>query len=251
MMKTIPMLLLVVLTGIVAFAQEKAVDCELASVVVVDGQAKEWPMEWIIDSDDPKFSYNICSDNSSLFIRARVKDESVRRKLAVFGFTVWLDPNGKKKKKLGLKFPTGTEGLEKMEQANKAAERNMSSGQRADFQKEVNRYFISDVEILELIGLSDNPLTSTRSGITNGIKVAIGSDEEDAYVYEAQIPFKSFRLSKASIETLGVGFETGKYVPKPQKNATSASSAQSRGGQSYMAGPFGYSTSYWVTVKMK
>ena len=45
-------------------------------------------------------------------------------------------------------------------------------------QKEINKEFIKDVEVLELIGLADDPLTSTRSGITNGIKVALAADEE-------------------------------------------------------------------------
>ena len=133
------------------------------------------------------------------------------------------------------------------------------------------------MEILELIGLADNPLTSTRSGITNGIKVAIASDDEGAYVYEALIPFKSFRISKASISTLGIGFETGKYVPPPIK-APSGGNAVPQGGyggSGYGSGYGGYggygggsisrgmggpsrgsspmtsSSSYWFTVKMK
>jgi len=249
-MKSMFVLLLVGMLSASGFAQDeqsKKAECDLASVLVADGQAKEWPMEWITDADDPKFSYNICSDNSNLYVRVKLKDELVRRKMALFGFTMWLDPNGKKKRKVGLKFPTGSEGSERMELIKQAGERTMSSGERADFQKEVNRYFIKDLEILELIGLADNPLTSTRSGITNGIKVGLGIDEEESYIYEAQVPFKSFRLSKAAIENLGVGFETGKYVPKAQKNAD----ATSRSNQSRNSGPMGIPTSYWVVVKMK
>jgi hypothetical protein len=150
---------------------------------------------------------------------------------------------------------------------------NMSSGKRADFQKEVNVKFIKDIEVLELIGLADDPLTSTRSGITNGIKVAIAADAEDAYEYEAIIPFKSYRLSKASISTLGIGFETGKYVAKPPKNSTGAGTNGSpsqgysgRGAGGYGAGgargggirpsnysnnPLATSTSLWTTVNLK
>jgi uncharacterized membrane protein YgcG len=267
-MKSIIALLIVTMPSVSVIGQDKKEvvnNCEMASVFVADGEANEWPMEWIVDADEPKFSYNICSDNSNLYVRVKLKDETVRRKLAIFGFTMWLDPNGKKKKKLGLKFPTGTEGAEKMELVKQSGNRNMSSGERATFQKDMNKYFIKDVEILELIGLSDDPLTSTRSGITNGIKVGIGVDQEDAYIYEAQVPFKSFRLSKASIENLGVGFETGKWVPKQPKNSQAGGGGggggggyggggQRRGGgggQYQSAGPMGYSTSYWVTVKLK
>jgi hypothetical protein len=248
-MKSFFVLLIAGICG-AALAQEKPANCELAPVVVVDGQANEWPLDWIADPDDPKFSYNVCSDNSNLYVRVKLKDETVRRKVALFGFTMWLDPNGKKKKKVGLKFPTGAEGTEKWDQLP-VLKQNMSSGERSDYQKEVNRFFVKDLEILELIGLSDDPLVSTRSGITNGIKVAIGVDDEEAYIYEAIVPFKSFRLSKAAIENLGVGFETGKFVPKPQKSASVNANANSRGAQASMAGPMAYASSYWISIKMK
>lgn len=142
---------------------------------------------------------------------------------------------------------------------------------------------VRDLEVLELIGLADDPLTSTRSGITNGIKVAIAVDEDGAYVYESLIPFKSYRLSKASISTLGIGFETGKFVPPTPKNTGtqgvpsqgySGRGATGRGyggggggyggggggfggggGQgmrpSYQNNPMSSATSLWVSLKMK
>ena len=238
-------------------------NCQLSSVVQIDGQANEWPMEWMVDTEK-KFSYNVCSDDNNIYIRMKTKDELIRRKMALFGFTVWMDPNGKKKRKLGLRFPTGIEAQERMVALRQTGDPNtMSAGQRADFQKEINKIFIRDVEVLELIGLADDPLTSTRSGITNGIKVAIAADDEEAYIYEAIIPFKSFRLSKSSIATLGIGFETGKYVMKAPKTPNTGVGTQGPGGngystarnmnrgQSYSNDPMASSTSYWVSVKLK
>ena len=153
-------------------------NCQLSAVIQIDGQANEWPMEWMVDTEK-NFSYNVCSDDNNIYIRMKTKDELIRRKMALFGFTVWMDPNGKKKRKLGLRFPTGIEAQERMVALRQTGDPNtMSAGQRADFQKEINKIFIRDVEVLELIGLADDPLTSTRSGITNGIKVAIAADED-------------------------------------------------------------------------
>ena len=252
------------------FAQDAAPgSCQLSSIIQIDGQANEWPMDWLVD-DDKKFNYNVCSDDENIYIRIKTKDDLIRRKIGLFGFTVWMDPNGKKKRRLGLRFPTGVEAHDKMEALKQSGERNnMSSGQRVDFQKEINRAFIKDVEVLELIGLADDPLTSTRSGITNGIKVAIATDEEDAYVYEAQIPFKSFRLSKSTISTLGIGFETGKYVAKAPKTPPAGGGGGYQGGgfggggqgystarnmnrgQGYSNNPMASASSLWVSVKFK
>ena len=272
MNKLVIILFFVGVTVIEDFAQDKAVEnCELAAVVVVDGVAEEWPLPWVED-EDKKFSYTICSDNNNLYIRLKTKDEMVRQKIAWFGLTVWLDPNGKKKRKLGLHFPSGVESKERLDElkATDDQRKDMNANQREQFRKDLNKSMISDLEVLELIGLADKPLTSTRSGITNGIKVAIAAQEDESYVYESIIPFKSFRLSKANIDEMLIGFETGKYVPPPVKNSNPSSGMGSgmsggmggsgmgggggmRGG-GYRAGgssPYMTSTNIWVSVKFK
>jgi len=194
--------------------------CPLASAVTIDGNADEWPMTWI-DDGEKNFSYNVCADDQNLYVRVKTSEFFTKRKMVFFGFTMWFDPAGKKKKKYGLKFPCGgAEAEDRMKQIQAKGEPGNSSGERADFQKLTDRMMIESLEVMELIGLADDAVTATRSGITNGIKVAIGQDESGAYVYEALIPFKSYRLSKSSMESLSVGFETGKLVMKKQKPTT-------------------------------
>lgn len=239
MKKSLLSILPVLIVTTIGLSQEALPEnCPLASVIQVDGVAEEWPMKWYEDPDK-HFSYTICSDENNLYIRLKTSDDMVKRKIGHFGLTVWMDPNGKKKKKLGLRFPTGVEAKERIDKMKPPGDyQSMTSAERAEFQQEVNKALLGDLEILELLGLADDPLTSTRSGITNGLKVAIAADENGSYVYEALIPFKSFRLSKASISTLGIGFETGKYVPPPSK--APAGGAGGGGGGGYGGGGGGY-----------
>jgi hypothetical protein len=262
--------------------QVSAKTCPQVTAVVADGNADEWAMDWQKDPDN-KMSYNICFDDNNLYVRMKTADDMVKRKIGFFGLTLWMDPKGKKKKKLGLRFPTGAEGKEKMEALRETGERQskMSSSERAEFQKGLSKTLIEDVELIELVGLTDDPLTSSRSGITNGIKVGIALSAEGDYVYEAIIPFKSFRLSKSSLSILGIGFETGKYVI-PTQNAPAAqgvgaggygaagqnNGAYGMGARSQMGGgyggqggrgmgpsrqsnPMGESTSQWTSIKFK
>ena len=229
---------------------------------MADGQADEWPMNWMREPDKI-FEYNVCADDNNIYVRVRTEEYYVKRKMAAFGFTLWIDPKGKKKRKLGLRFPVG--GVEATERAAelRQSERNVqSASERADFQKEVDRKLISDLEVLELIGLTDDPITSTRSGITNGIKVAIGLDDQGSYVYEAIVPFKAYRLSRATISDLTIGFETGKYIPPKVKTSTKVESqrdftgatqmSRMQGYQSLVGNPkLSYPTDAWVTVKFK
>lgn len=220
-MKLTPVLFLLLVSAS-ALAQSEAA-CPLSSVITVDGNADEWPMTWV-DDGDKKFSFNVCADDQNLFVRVKSSDFFVKRKMGAFGFTLWFDPAGKKKRTYGLKFPSGgAEGQERIDALTAEGEGASSVGERADFQKKADRAMITNLEVMELIGLADDPITSTRSGITNGIKVAIDLDASGAYVYEALIPFKAYRLSKAKLTELGVGFETGRYVaPKQQPNTKNA-----------------------------
>jgi hypothetical protein len=195
--------------------------CPLSSAVVVDGKADEWNMNWETD-EEKNFSYNVCADDQNLYVRVKTGEFFTKRKMGAFGFTLWFDPSGKKKRKYGLKFPAaGAEADERIAKLNKEGENaGRSLGERTDFQKHADREMIANLEILEIIGLTDEPLTSTRSGITNGIKVAIDMDETGAYIYEAVIPFKAYRLTRANLAQLAVGFETGKYALPKQKPTT-------------------------------
>jgi len=222
-----------------ANAQEPS--CKMATPPTIDGTINDWTVAWLGD-DKEKFKYNICSDDANLYIRIKMSDGTTQRKFAMHGFTVWLDPNGKKKQKLGLRYPTGAEATERMEEYRKSGE-NFSKENNLDkreaMQKEFKRNLIRNIELLELIGLADKPLTSSKSGITNGLQVALDMDSTGAYIYEATLPFKAFRLSKTQISVLGVGFETGKVEVKQTKGkGNSAGGGMPPGG--YGGGGGGY-----------
>lgn len=256
-MKVIQVFLLLLLAG------NASAQCPLSSAVVADGKLDEWSMTWETD-EEKTFSYNVCLDDQNFYVRVKSDEFYTKRKMAAFGFTVWFDPNGKKKRTYGLKFPVGgSEADERMGQLNKEGESATTIGEKADFQKHADEVMISNLEILELIGITDEPITSTRSGITNGIKVFIGMDQEGAYIYEAVIPLRSFRLSRSNFKALSVGFETGKLeIPKEKpttKNAPNAQGNLSPSQLSRMQGYQGmqgnpkliYPTTSWTKIELK
>ncbi len=208
---------------------------------VINGNVEDWDSLAWLEDDDHKFKYNVAFDDNNLYVRVKIKDELTQRKMASFGFTVWLDASGKKKTKLGMRYPTGVEATERMEALQKSGdlEKERSAPKREELRKELKKSMISDIEVLELIGLADKPLTTSRTGITNGIQVILSMDAEESYVYEAAIPFKAFRLSKAQIPLLSVGFETGKYVMPKDKDASNNSAGGGMPGGGFGGGGMG------------
>src|SRR6478752_938216 len=225
----------------------------------IDGDLGEWQTEWLLDPDG-KFIYNVCNDANKLYVRIQMSDSEVQRKVGLFGFTLWLDPSGKKKEKLGLRYPVGAYNQEKdLPQVPKDAKRG-----------ELEKALLSDVEGLELIGLADDPIYSSRHGLMNGLEMAITALDDGAYQYEVKIPFKAFRIDRSKVPVLGIGFETGRHDPKipPQQNRSGASpSSIAAGGRGNgvmgnnmnyavaMMGTGGYSkwttpTKMWFAIKL-
>jgi hypothetical protein len=223
-----------------AFAQIE--NARVAVPPVIDGNVEDWDsLAWLEDSDH-KFKYNVAFDDNNLYVRVKIKDELTQRKMASFGFTVWMEASGKKKTKLGMRYPTGVEATERMEALQKSGEldKERSAPKREELRKELKKSMISDIEVLELIGLADKPLSTSRTGITNGVQVVLGMDAEESYVYEAAIPFKAFRLNKSQIPLLSVGFETGKYVMPKDKDANNNAAGGGMPGGGFGGSGMGY-----------
>jgi hypothetical protein len=233
-----------------SLAQKGVKEALTPTNIVIDGNPNEWQGDWWLDPDG-KFLCNIANDNDNIYIRLKISDDLTQQKIALLGLSVKFDPNGKKKGKVGLKYPVGkTENELKKEKPVPVDASMTDARERVQKKKEM----ISDVEVVELIGLAKENIVSSRLGLANGIESIIVAQEDGSYIYESKIPFKGFRLVKSKIETLGVEFETGRLVVQ-QKNPNAASAGRSSGPVGYnnynSYNPLSSPAYFWVGVKLK
>src|SRR5258708_13275265 len=137
-----------------------------------------------------KFLYNVGNDNDNLYIRAKFSNETTQQKIALFGFTVYFNPEGSKKNRLGLRYPIPKD-KDQMKREEKAAEQEKKWD-------DMKRDLIRDSDLLELLGLADDPILSSRVGLMNGIEVIMVVDTYGDLIYEARIPFKAYRINKST-----------------------------------------------------
>ncbi|MBS1951602.1 MAG: hypothetical protein OJF59_001276 [Cytophagales bacterium] len=184
---------------------------------VIDGKVDDWPGEWWLDPDG-KFLSNVGNDADNLYFRLKISDDLTQEKIGLFGMSLKLNPTGKKKDKVGLKYPVG---LDKNELKSQQKKEEANSGKETDVAARVQhkKELVSDVEVLELIGLAKQNIVSSRLGLANGIEVILVAQDDGSYIYEAKIPFKAFRLDKSKLENLGIEFESGRLIQQ-NKNAT-------------------------------
>jgi hypothetical protein len=217
-------LFIVCLPGVTLAQKGMIESCQLTTPVVVDADFDEWKDEWMIDPKG-KFLYNICNDADNLYIRLKVSDDMTQRKIGFFGLNVFLNPKGKKIGKLGFMYPVEKD-LNELEK--KAPTGQLSTAAITEFKMGL----IKDVEVLELIGLSKENIVTPRLGLMNGLQVFIKADGQGAYVYEAKIPFKAFRIDKSAVKVLGVAIVTGKMKP-PKATQTSSPAGGGAGNVGY------------------
>jgi len=220
---------LILFLSSVAVVAQKGVheSVKLDKPPVIDGRVDDWPMEWWIDPNG-KFFSNVSNDEENLYFRLKVADDLTQQKIGLFGLYLKLNPKGKRKGKLGLKYPIGKDESEIKKEKPEAVTPGTEAAARIAMKKEL----ISDVEVVELLGLAKENIVSSRLGLANGIEAMIIAQDDGAYIYEAKIPFKAFGINKKEVPLLGVEFETGRLVVQnknPSANNTGYS-PYSRGG---------------------
>lgn len=234
-MKTLCLLLLSV--SVASFAQKGVKESvQFEKPPVIDGHVEDWSAEWWLDPDG-KFLSNVGNDADNLYFRLKISDDLTQQKIGLFGLSVKLNPKGKRKGKVGLKYPVGKDKSEMKKENPEAGGKSAETDVAAKIA--IKKEWVSDVEVVELIGLAKENIVSSRLGLANGIESMILAQDDGSYIYEAKIPFKAFRLKKSEIEVLGVEFETGRYAQQI-KPAGSQGTGPAYGGQGYPGGGGSY-----------
>jgi len=223
---------------------------------VIDGRVDDWPTEWWLDPDG-KFLSNVGNDAENLYFRLKISDDLTQQKIALFGLSLKLNVKGKRKGKVGLKFPVGKDASELKREKPEAVE----SGSDIASKIAIKKLWVSDVEVVELIGLAKQNIVSSRLGLTNGIEAMLIALDDGSYVYEAKIPFKAFRINKNEVPLLGVEFETGRLIVQ-NKSGNTAYNPTTRVPGSGQQQPRYYYSNYqynalttpgylWLGIKLK
>jgi hypothetical protein len=73
--------------------------------IKVDGQNNEWSKPLAFYDKSSKISYEVANNNTHLFLIIQVGDSAIREQLLKYGFEVWVNMDGKKKKTTGIFYP--------------------------------------------------------------------------------------------------------------------------------------------------
>lgn len=191
----------------------------------IDGSPSDWADTLAFDKDT-KVHYRISNDEKYLYFLLSTGEPDILRKIRITGFTLWIDPEGKKKQRYGINYPMkrmngGRQGME-----NRRPDRGLNP--------EISRV-LGVKEIMKLTGFEKKGEIAI-TGLENsmGIKVKTSFSNLPRFFYEAGIPLKLIvgsleNFLQDSTNMISVGFETGiKMIPQDRGGRQGMS--QGRGG---------------------
>jgi hypothetical protein len=176
--------------------------------VYIDGMQFDWEGV-LVNLDEQKLNLGVMNDNNFLYICLVPLDETIAMQAMGLGLTVWLEPDGDKRRKLGIHYPVGF-------QPDKFDTNNFEfrfDGQH-DFRERMPRpeEFLDQFQIIRQDEEDTIALPVTNA---SGVEVRVGT-RNDRLVYELKVPLTKssehpYAIQTAPGEEIKAEIETGKF----------------------------------------
>jgi hypothetical protein len=174
--------------------------------VVIDGRSDDWAGHLFI-VEEAGITLGFLNDKDNLYVCLRADEISTRGQIMRSGLIVWFDPNGGKKKDLGIKFPIGMP----------PDERPMPGGDFGEEEEEpgLRRPGEENLRAMEIIRSDKDEPEKIEVAEAKGIEVKV-LPSRAGLVYELRIPLiptgeMPIAVGAEPGKTIGIGFETGKF----------------------------------------
>ncbi len=200
-----------------------------------DQENERWSKNMVLDVKSGMV-YGIFNDADTLYVRMKIADQMVQRKILKAGLTFWIDPEGKRNKDLGIVFPVGHNGLGSARRTDRNTSEEGDPRIASINHHAINRKFESGMEPMHLIGFFGKGSKETANNINKlGVNGMLRIDEHLLMLYELQIPLdKIFTAPEEyladSTMVFAFGFETGTIDFSSNRGRGPESGMKSGGG---------------------
>jgi hypothetical protein len=186
-------------------------------------------------SEKGKFYYNLSNDRENLYIDLRIFEKEIQRQVLSSGLTVWINMDGKKARKTGLRYPVRMQDQERPDlsgAANQKASVNQSfpqnnqrQGNMQGMQKPRNgmpggesssggrNMQMTGPSRIELIDLSGSGRTLISSDEVNNFRGSIRFEKDGNMLYNLIIPLSKLPERSAKNKKSGSSFVLGLSYP--------------------------------------
>ncbi|MBU0529736.1 hypothetical protein KKF86_08290 [bacterium] len=161
----------------------------------IDGVLDEWDGR-LFSLKGEKLGFGVMNDDSTLYIAMTTYDKQTIMQV-LRGLTIWIDPNSKKDKSFGIKYPIESDMAGFMDITNR------NSNQNEDFEFFISQKLLqqNSIQFIKDDILQYGDIDNGENGVQ--AKIFYNNGEMN---YELKVPFSSY-ISGAS-EKISIGFES-------------------------------------------
>jgi hypothetical protein len=208
--------------------------------ITVDGKFDDW-YGTLQPFGDAPVSLQTLNDGEFLYLRLIASDSAARRESVRQGMTVWFDPQGGTKKKLGIKYPVVEAGSGPDEGRGRGGSGGYGGGHGGHGRGEHPEGGMEDAVIasdrVDILGPGKDDARSLTRDHLSGLDVAIRA-EQGTLQYELKIPLARsadhpYAIDTQAGKTIGLGIETAKM---PQHSSGAGPGGGFGGGGGGMGG---------------
>jgi hypothetical protein len=175
-----------------------------------------------------KLYYYLSNDYDNIYIDFKIEDPGVQRMILEEGLTIWINMDGKSAKKMGVRYPMGSQNKVGRNQ-NTRSENETNSSQQFD-----NPVLLANT--IELIGFINEEVRHFSSENADNFRGSVKFDGQRILYYKMVMPITKLPVRNSkdgrSAMPFAIGIEFG-YTPemsKSEKNPGPPSSSSSKTG---------------------
>jgi hypothetical protein len=175
-------------------------------------------------SEKGKFTYCISNDKENIFLNLRFIDKNVQRQVMSSGVTVWINTDGKKSKKMGIRYPVRPQNSEDRGSPENQNMQNRPGG--------IGNMPDMNAGMIEMIGFSDIEKKIIPNNESGGFRGSLKTEKSGCLLYELVLPFSKLpAISDQSIKKDESPFVIGlSYHSVPEMGGPSGGGGGMPGG---------------------
>lgn len=134
-----------------------------------------------------KFLYYLSNDNENIYVDIKITESLEQNKVLDMGITVWLDMEGKTRKKLGIRFPIGAKYSSPAKNTNNTGNLTLDPDSP-----------LAKANTIELTGFQDAERKRIPSNNADNIRASIKYDNDGNLIYHLLIPLSKLSMRNDS-----------------------------------------------------
>lgn len=213
-----------------------------SEMVTVDGDDLEWTQGEYLYDQDSKMSYAFRKSDTHLFLILRTNQRETLMQSRMSGIEIWVNSDGKKKRRAGVQYPIGMSGRRKMRQEamgdNPAQARPEGQGRRGR-QGGGRMEMPTQIKLMSLYGDEGEPIVAELGTIDKPILAQAQMHEDGFWVYELGLPLEAFPRSGKGNKPWRVGIENPDFEMPDREQFGNRPGGAGGGGGMGRPGGFG------------